>query len=262
MWTLHCIKCLCKARARCIKWLLLSWSCRTVHILWDKKNGFTLSVCPLSIAHPFTPGILYENNGLSLNTCFSSPPLHYDCIHVKCNWTWNCIKLTVGEIWEGSGCYSFRPSSRSIQVLYICKSSLIFSIFYFLFCIFANVGETNEYKAFAIVIYCTILHQCLSFLLISCSNSLRAFLQNLERESCRSTGIATHGQPERNDDFDCTLCLKLLFEPVTTPCGHSFCRSCLFQSMDCGWYCLLLIIFSVEINILYIMLMLILVLIC
>ncbi|XP_027356385.1 LON peptidase N-terminal domain and RING finger protein 1 isoform X2 [Abrus precatorius] len=69
------------------------------------------------------------------------------------------------------------------------------------------------------------------------SNSLRASLQNLERVSSSSTGMSTHGQPERNDDFDCTLCLKLLYEPVTTPCGHSFCRSCLYQSMDCGNRC-------------------------
>ncbi|ESW10152.1 hypothetical protein PHAVU_009G185000 [Phaseolus vulgaris] len=69
------------------------------------------------------------------------------------------------------------------------------------------------------------------------SNSLRASLQNIERVSSSSTGTSTHGQPERNDDFDCTLCLKLLYEPVTTPCGHSFCRSCLFQSMDRGNRC-------------------------
>ncbi|KAK7301521.1 hypothetical protein RJT34_12387 [Clitoria ternatea] len=69
------------------------------------------------------------------------------------------------------------------------------------------------------------------------SISLRTSLQNLERVSSSSTGRSTHGQPERNDDFDCTLCLKLLHEPVTTPCGHSFCRSCLFQSMDCGNRC-------------------------
>ncbi|XP_058228356.1 uncharacterized protein LOC131336502 isoform X1 [Rhododendron vialii] len=49
--------------------------------------------------------------------------------------------------------------------------------------------------------------------------------------------IGRRSQPERTDDFDCTLCLKLLYEPITTPCGHSFCRSCLFQSMDRGNRC-------------------------
>ncbi|KAG5035411.1 hypothetical protein JHK87_010321 [Glycine soja] len=42
------------------------------------------------------------------------------------------------------------------------------------------------------------------------SNSLRASLQNLESVSSSSRGMSTHGHPERNDDFDCTLCLKLL----------------------------------------------------
>ncbi|KAH9302985.1 hypothetical protein KI387_014568, partial [Taxus chinensis] len=42
---------------------------------------------------------------------------------------------------------------------------------------------------------------------------------------------------QRTDDFDCTLCLKMLYDPVTTPCGHSFCRSCLFQCMDHGNKC-------------------------
>ncbi|CAK7322815.1 unnamed protein product [Dovyalis caffra] len=65
------------------------------------------------------------------------------------------------------------------------------------------------------------------------SNPLRVSLRNLE--SMLPTMMSKSlGKPERSDDFDCTLCLKLLFEPVTTPCGHSFCRSCLFQSMDRG----------------------------
>lgn len=34
------------------------------------------------------------------------------------------------------------------------------------------------------------------------------------------------------DDFRCPLCVKLLFEPVTTPCGHTFCRGCLMRSLD------------------------------
>jgi Zinc finger, C3HC4 type (RING finger) len=34
------------------------------------------------------------------------------------------------------------------------------------------------------------------------------------------------------DDFDCILCCKLLFRPVTTPCGHSFCQCCFARAMD------------------------------
>ena len=33
-------------------------------------------------------------------------------------------------------------------------------------------------------------------------------------------------------EFECVLCSKLLYEPVTTPCGHSFCRSCLVRAID------------------------------
>ncbi|XAR65503.1 hypothetical protein NMG60_11009648 [Bertholletia excelsa] len=65
------------------------------------------------------------------------------------------------------------------------------------------------------------------------SNPLKA----LERRTAITSAIRGHGKPEQTDDFDCTLCLKLLYDPITTPCGHSFCRSCLFQSMDRGNRC-------------------------
>ncbi|XP_071716177.1 uncharacterized protein [Rutidosis leptorrhynchoides] len=65
------------------------------------------------------------------------------------------------------------------------------------------------------------------------SNALR----NLERIITDTFGMRLHGRPARTYDFDCTLCLKLLYEPITTPCGHTFCRSCIFQSMDRGNRC-------------------------
>lgn len=34
------------------------------------------------------------------------------------------------------------------------------------------------------------------------------------------------------EDAECTLCLKLLYAPVTTPCGHAFCRDCLARALD------------------------------
>ena len=34
------------------------------------------------------------------------------------------------------------------------------------------------------------------------------------------------------NDLECSLCLRLLYNPVTTPCGHTFCCSCLERSLD------------------------------
>ncbi|KAL6493662.1 hypothetical protein OROGR_032441 [Orobanche gracilis] len=56
-------------------------------------------------------------------------------------------------------------------------------------------------------------------------------LLSLERSTADIFMRRSHVKPQRTDDYDCTLCLKLLYEPTTTPCGHSFCRSCLFQTM-------------------------------
>ena len=34
------------------------------------------------------------------------------------------------------------------------------------------------------------------------------------------------------DAFECSVCGDLFLEPVTAPCGHSFCRKCLARSLD------------------------------
>ncbi|XP_043546274.1 LON peptidase N-terminal domain and ring finger 1, like [Chiloscyllium plagiosum] len=33
-------------------------------------------------------------------------------------------------------------------------------------------------------------------------------------------------------DFECSLCMRLFLEPITTPCGHTFCKCCLERSLD------------------------------
>jgi len=32
------------------------------------------------------------------------------------------------------------------------------------------------------------------------------------------------------EDFCCMVCMDLVFKPVTTPCGHNICQSCLSRS--------------------------------
>ncbi|KAL6893453.1 hypothetical protein ACP4OV_007551 [Aristida adscensionis] len=69
---------------------------------------------------------------------------------------------------------------------------------------------------------------------------LNRILQTCLNDLDRNVNIAAgprRARLDRTDDFECTLCFKLLYEPVTTPCGHSFCRSCLHQSMDHGNRC-------------------------
>ena len=33
-------------------------------------------------------------------------------------------------------------------------------------------------------------------------------------------------------ELDCAICHELLLQPVTTVCGHTFCRNCLVRALD------------------------------
>jgi len=44
-----------------------------------------------------------------------------------------------------------------------------------------------------------------------------------------------HGVPKnllKEDDFECRLCYELMLKPITTSCGHVFCKNCLLRSLD------------------------------
>ncbi|XP_070684081.1 LON peptidase N-terminal domain and RING finger protein 1 [Pempheris klunzingeri] len=46
---------------------------------------------------------------------------------------------------------------------------------------------------------------------------------------------AARGVPEDlldPNDLECSLCMRLFYEPVTTPCGHTFCKNCLERCLD------------------------------
>ncbi|XP_048025420.1 E3 ubiquitin-protein ligase TRIM39-like [Megalobrama amblycephala] len=41
--------------------------------------------------------------------------------------------------------------------------------------------------------------------------------------------MASSSNPALNQELQCSICLELFTDPVTTPCGHNFCRTCLSE---------------------------------
>ncbi|XP_028272302.1 LON peptidase N-terminal domain and RING finger protein 3-like [Parambassis ranga] len=44
---------------------------------------------------------------------------------------------------------------------------------------------------------------------------------------CHGAGAGAGAAGLGNEDFSCRICLSFMFEPVTLPCGHCFCKRCL-----------------------------------
>ncbi|KAF2457822.1 PUA-like domain-containing protein [Lineolata rhizophorae] len=40
-----------------------------------------------------------------------------------------------------------------------------------------------------------------------------------------------------NGGLDCGVCYRIMLDPVTTPCGHTFCRQCLSRTLRHNWQC-------------------------
>ena len=40
-----------------------------------------------------------------------------------------------------------------------------------------------------------------------------------------------------SNDYECPLCMRLFWRPVTTPCGHTFCKTCLDRVLDHNTSC-------------------------
>mmetsp|Transcript_36360 Transcript_36360/g.94567 ORF Transcript_36360/g.94567 Transcript_36360/m.94567 type:complete len:473 (-) Transcript_36360:1799-3217(-) len=65
----------------------------------------------------------------------------------------------------------------------------------------------------------------------------------VEEGSRSATADSVDGSSEkkrrivRGDDLDCPMCCRLLLDPVTTPCGHTFCRTCLVRAVDHSCHC-------------------------
>ncbi|XP_034454839.1 LON peptidase N-terminal domain and RING finger protein 3-like [Hippoglossus hippoglossus] len=58
--------------------------------------------------------------------------------------------------------------------------------------------------------------------------------RNDEHKRCRSEAVTGSSSCEVLDpsDVECSLCMRLFYEPVTTPCGHTFCLQCLKRCLD------------------------------
>uniref|UniRef100_A0A8D0L715 LON peptidase N-terminal domain and ring finger 2 n=1 Tax=Sphenodon punctatus TaxID=8508 RepID=A0A8D0L715_SPHPU len=55
--------------------------------------------------------------------------------------------------------------------------------------------------------------------------------------SAKSALKAMPGSLVDASDFECSLCMRLFYEPVTTPCGHTFCLKCLERCLDHNPHC-------------------------
>lgn len=71
--------------------------------------------------------------------------------------------------------------------------------------------------------------QCLSF---SC---LRTHTNHNYKPTTLLENILSQFDPSSNNDyqdlFECSICLSTLTDPITTQCGHTFCKECLIRTM-------------------------------
>ncbi|XP_051940135.1 LON peptidase N-terminal domain and ring finger 1, like [Hippocampus zosterae] len=62
-------------------------------------------------------------------------------------------------------------------------------------------------------------------------------------KNCQKTSVAakTYRSVRKDlidiNDLECSLCMRLFYEPVTTPCGHTFCKVCLERCLDYTPHC-------------------------
>uniref|UniRef100_A0A3B5LPJ0 RING-type domain-containing protein n=1 Tax=Xiphophorus couchianus TaxID=32473 RepID=A0A3B5LPJ0_9TELE len=48
----------------------------------------------------------------------------------------------------------------------------------------------------------------------------------------QSSGMSTGSNLQSKDQFLCSICLDVFTDPVTTACGHNFCKTCITQHWD------------------------------
>jgi hypothetical protein len=75
-------------------------------------------------------------------------------------------------------------------------------------------------------------------ILISASNRNKQHLVFEGADSCTSPSPCS--SPSSNNlppltfdmsDFECSLCFRIFYKPISTPCGHTYCRPCLLSGL-------------------------------
>lgn len=47
-----------------------------------------------------------------------------------------------------------------------------------------------------------------------------------------AVGPSVHpNEEDLAEEFQCAICWQIMFRPVTTPCGHTFCKECLENAL-------------------------------
>eukprot|EP01054_Gregarina_sp_Poly1_P000193 Gregarina_sp_Poly_1__192@NODE_1044_length_5263_cov_228_474596_g724_i0_p2_GENE_NODE_1044_length_5263_cov_228_474596_g724_i0NODE_1044_length_5263_cov_228_474596_g724_i0_p2_ORF_typecomplete_len627_score55_43zfC3HC4_2/PF13923_6/1_3e12zfC3HC4_3/PF13920_6/2_5e10zfC3HC4_4/PF15227_6/8_6e10zfRING_5/PF14634_6/3_4e08zfC3HC4/PF00097_25/5_9e08zfRING_UBOX/PF13445_6/2_2e07LON_substr_bdg/PF02190_16/2_4e07Ubox/PF04564_15/1e06ProkRING_4/PF14447_6/5_7e02ProkRING_4/PF14447_6/1_4e06zfRING_2/PF13639_6/9_2e07zfRING_6/ len=57
-------------------------------------------------------------------------------------------------------------------------------------------------------------------------------LDSTEDPHGESVDVSNNGKKIVDRDLECPICIKLLFKPVSTACGHTFCQVCLEEALE------------------------------
>lgn len=87
----------------------------------------------------------------------------------------------------------------------------------------ARVAASNDEKSYAAR---KMLHKAL---IILAKRQRPKLLQKHLREAIIAQGAKSW---LKESDLECVYCCDTFSQPVTTPCGHTFCRNCLERSLD------------------------------
>ncbi|XP_021914830.1 LON peptidase N-terminal domain and RING finger protein 3 isoform X2 [Zootermopsis nevadensis] len=62
-------------------------------------------------------------------------------------------------------------------------------------------------------------------------------VEKIKRMDVKLEDLVVNPDLVEQSDFDCVLCCRTLWQPVTTPCGHTYCWMCLDRCLDYSFAC-------------------------